>query len=318
MIGRSGLDSKKRTKYRQLKLRTNHQRVSDSGSIVHRVIIFLGLVVLLILLTKSIPYILNHLSKGAEDELQSLNDEDGSRFYLPLSGGEVVHHSYYSLSYIEKHELSEWVCYELTRESLRLPRVPRHNWFDADPKVKTLSAVHADFNGSGYDRGHLVPAADMAFSDTAMKETFYMSNITPQVRQFNNGIWRELEEQVRDWAFKSGRVIVVSGPILTKGIRGKIGRNGVSVPSYFYKIVLNISSEENDAIAFIIPNELSEKPLQEYAVTIDSVEVITGIDFFAELFNPALQEKIESNIDLGKWRFSESRYKLRVEKWNKQ
>lgn len=301
-----------------MKLRTNHQRVSNSGSIVSRVIIFLGLIFLLILLTKRIPDIFNYNGKGYKKEFQSLVDEDGSRFYLPVSGGEVVHHSYYSLSYIEKHELSEWVCYELTRESLRLPNVPRYGWFEEDPKVKTLSAVHADYSGSGYDRGHLVPAADMAFSEIAMKETFYMSNIAPQVRHFNNGIWRELEEQVRDWAFKSGRVIVVSGPVLTQGIRGKIGRNGVSVPSYFYKIVLDISSEENDAIAFIIPNELSNKPLQDYAVTIDSVEAITGIDFFAELFSPMLQEKIESIIDLGKWRFSESRYKLRVEKWNKQ
>lgn len=301
-----------------MKLRTNHQRVSNSGSILTRVIIFLGLIFLLILLTKRIPDIFKENSNWGSEELQSLVDEDGSRFYLPVSGGEVVHHSYYSLSYIEKHELSEWVCYELTRESLRLPKVPRYNRFDADHKVKTLSAVHSDYSGTGYDRGHLVPAADMAFNETAMKETFYMSNIAPQVRQFNNGIWRELEEQVRDWAFKSGRVIVVTGPILTQGIRGKIGRNEVSVPSYFYKIVLDIASEESDAIAFIIPNELSEKPLQEYAVTIDSVEAITGIDFFSELFSPTLQEKIESTVDPGRWRFSESRYKLRVEKWNKQ
>ena len=301
-----------------MKLRTNHNKSNVAGNMLTRMVIFVGLILLLFLLFRNLPLLLEKIHVESEETLQDLSDELGNRYFLPKSSGEVIHHTYYSLSYLEDHEQAEWVAYELNKESLRLPKVPRTNWFEPDPKVTTLSAVHADYIRSGYDRGHLVPAADMAFSEDAMKETFFMSNISPQVRQFNHGIWRELEEQVRDWAFKSGQVVVVSGPVLTKDIKGKIGKNGVSVPAFFYKIVLDVSSNERNAIAFIIPNAMSDRPLQDYAVSIDSVESKTGIDFFAYLYDQETQNKIESGFDIGKWRFSESRYKLRVEKWNKE
>ena len=130
--------------------------------------------------------------------------------------------------------------------------------------------------------------------------------------------WKELEEQVRDWAFSSGSVFVITGPVLNSDIRQKIGDNKVSVPDKFYKIILDTKSRKEKAIAFIIPNEVSTQPLSKYAVTIDRVEEITGIDFFGDLLNDSEEEDLESKIDTGDWKFSDKRYNLRVNKWNYQ
>lgn len=240
------------------------------------------------------------------------------RFYIPISTtGSVVHHKYYSLSYNENYEQADWVAYVLTKSDLAKENVKRRDWFDPDVKVKTRSAIYHDYSSSGYSRGHLVPAADMAFSDEAMKESFLMSNISPQVKEFNNGIWNELENQVRDWAWKNQELIIVAGPIL-KNIEKFIGKNQVGVPKMFYKIILDLKEPDRKAIAFLIPNEICEKPLSDYIVTIDSLEDITGIDFFGNLMTVEEQKKIESKIERTKWEFNPELYKKRIEVWNKQ
>ena len=240
------------------------------------------------------------------------------RFYIPISTtGSIVHHKFYSLSYNENYEQADWVAYVLTKSDLAKENVKRRDWFDPDVKVKTRSAIYNDYSSSGYSRGHLVPAADMAFSDEAMKESFLMSNISPQVKEFNNGIWNELENQVRDWAWKNRELIIVAGPIL-KNIDKFIGKNQVGVPKMFYKIILDLKEPDRKAIAFLIPNEISEKPLSDYIVTIDSLEDITGIDFFGNLMTVEEQKKIESKIERNKWEFNPELFKKRIEVWNKQ
>ena len=240
-------------------------------------------------------------------------------FTLPSSTtGNIVKHEYYALSYSEKDEEAEWVAYELTRDRLNQKRVQRANNFRPDPKVKTGSADIYDYKRSGYDRGHLVPAGDMAFSPRAMSETFYMSNISPQVRNFNGGIWRELEENVRDWARRFRHLYIVTGPVLTDDLETKIGKAGVTVPKRFYKVILDITEPELKGIGFIIPNELSTKTLDNYAVTIDEVEAITGIDFFAELMDDATEEELEGVAEPELWRYSLERYQQRIENWNKR
>jgi endonuclease G len=219
---------------------------------------------------------------------------------------------HYTLSYLEAYEQSEWVAYELTREELNASRVPRTDWFYADDAITTRSALHRDYSHSGYTRGHLAPAADMAFDTLAMRESFFMSNICPQKRAFNNGIWRELEEQVRDWARASGGLYVVTGPVLNSGLREQIGQNNVVVPEYYYKVLLDMTSNEIKGIAFIIANEVSEKPLMSYAVSIDSVELMTGIDFFASMD----VEPWESAFDSRRWPVDERRYRKRTSDWN--
>lgn len=238
---------------------------------------------------------------------------------LPTTNlGKVVKHNYYALSYVEKHEQPEWVAYELTRENL-YPNAKRTNNFRPDPKVPKGSASDRDYRGSGYDRGHLVPAGDMTFSRDAMSETFYMSNMSPQIRNFNGGIWRELEESVRYWTKKFRRLYVVTGPVLTEGIREKIGGSEVSVPDQYYKVLLDLDEPEIKAIGFLLPNEVSVDPLNAYAVPIDEIEELTGLDFFSDIINdPKLEAELESGYNIRQWSFSKKKFKQRVDHWNRR
>ncbi len=210
----------------------------------------------------------------------------------------IINHAGYSLLYNERHEQASWVAYELT-ESETHKLYERSNKFLVDPKVATGSATDPDYTGSGYDRGHLAPAADMGWSETAMIESFYFSNMSPQLPGFNRGIWKSLEELMRTWAIENDAIYIVTGPVLTDGLN-TIGTNKVSVPNYYYKVILDFSEPSTKAIGFLLPNESSDRQLQEFAVSIDSVEKVTGIDFFHLL--PDDQEmNLESSVCISCW-----------------
>lgn len=239
------------------------------------------------------------------------------RHYLPAGGqGEPVHHRYYSLSYSESNEQAEWVAYALTREMLNAPKVERTDWFVEDPAVKTKSAHYEDYRSSGYTRGHLVPAADMAFSKDAMDDTFLMSNISPQDRGFNMGVWRELEENTRDWAKKYGRLYIAAGPVLKNVSSRRLGRNQVAIPGAFFKVIVSDRAGSEQGVGFLIPNASSDQPLSTYMVTIDEVESATGLDFNQYLFDDDQEEAIERKLDKSSWPISLSRFQKRVREWN--
>jgi endonuclease G, mitochondrial len=214
--------------------------------------------------------------------------------------GQIVKHTYYTLSYCEKDEQPEWVYYELTSEMLK-GRQPRSDDYRPDFQISTISAQLEDYQGSGYDRGHLCPAGDMKLNPTSMSESFYLSNMSPQDKDFNAGIWNTLEDRVRKWALTFERIYVVTGGVLTSN-KGKIGLNGVSIPKYFYKIIYDPRGP-GKMIAFLIPNENSEKALQNYIVTVDSLENLTGIDFFPELPD-SNENHLESSLNLSSWSFN--------------
>lgn len=214
---------------------------------------------------------------------------------------EIIFHMGYAFLYSEEHEQAFWVAYQLTKEETN-KIYDRTNNFKPDPKVRTGTATDDDYKGTGYDRGHLAPAAHMGWSQTAMAESFYYSNMSPQSPSFNRGIWKKLEELVRNWAIENNNVYIVTGPVLSPGLK-TIGPNKVSVPHYYYKVILDYTNPEVKGIGFILPNEASSKPLQTYAVTIDSVEKVTGLDFFPKL--PNTQEQfIESSICISCWTWS--------------
>ena len=221
---------------------------------------------------------------------------------LPKSApsDQIVQHSNYTLNYSEKHEQAEWVAYTLSSSDV-YGSVGRTNDFRADPKVKTGSASLSDYKGSGYDRGHLAPAGDMKSTYTAMSESFYMSNMSPQKEGFNRGIWKKLEGNVRNWASDNGEIYVVTGPILT-GSYSFIGSNQVSIPNYYYKVILDYKEPEIKGIGFVLPHQKSSSSIQSFAVTIDEVERKTGIDFFHALPDD-VEEQIESNLAIDKWSF---------------
>jgi endonuclease G len=206
----------------------------------------------------------------------------------------------------------------LTVDHLKEPKQERFDYFSPDLKIKSRSAVHRDYTGSGYTRGHLAPAADMAFDPVAARECFFMSNISPQTRAFNNGIWRELEENVRDWARLNKRIWVVTGPVLSDDLKTKIGENRVSVPQLFYKVILDYTDPGKKGIAFLIPNEKSDLPLKNFAISIDSVEQLTSINFFATVPDQIVVEALEKQKETKEWPINAARYSLRKSKWNKQ
>ncbi|MGZ2368847.1 DNA/RNA non-specific endonuclease [Ancylomarina sp. YFZ004] len=220
--------------------------------------------------------------------------------YLPTVNGEVISHSNFTLSYIETYEQAEWVAYELTTEET-VKVVERSDKFKSDSDVSTGSATLKDYRRSGYDRGHLAPAADMSFSSIAMNESFYMSNMSPQARSFNRGVWKKLESLVRSYAKQYGKIYVVTGPVLTKG-SPTIGNNHVAIPQYYYKIVLTGDGDNRQMIAFLVQNGKSSEPLSKFVVNTDCIETLTGIDFFPQLPDD-LEEKLESGIDKSNWYF---------------
>ena len=235
---------------------------------------------------------------------------------------QIIFHTAYTLKYSEQHEQASWVAYTL-KSSHTSGNVGRTNDFRIDYKVKTGSASLSDYKNSGYDRGHLAPAGDMKWSSAAMSESFYMSNISPQKPGFNRGIWKKLEGNVRNWASDNGEIHVVTGPILT-GSYSSIGYNGVSIPNYYYKVILDYKEPEIKGIGFVLPHQKSKSSLQSFAVTIDEVENRTGIDFYHSLPD-GIEEQIESTIDINKWSFrsssrssGSSTYKTKQEKLNGQ
>lgn len=213
--------------------------------------------------------------------------------------GQMIEHAHYTLSYNEKHEQANWVAYVLESKEVG-GQIGRSDNFEADPKVRTGSATTHDYRNSGYDRGHLAPAADFKFNKKAMAECFYMSNISPQKHSFNAGIWKKLEEKTRNWATQKEALYIIVGPILKPRLR-KIGKvNRVSIPKYFYKVIADFREGKESMIAFLIPAEKSHEPLESFVVSVDEIEQLTGLDFYLDL-EDKLENKLESQKDIKSW-----------------
>lgn len=209
-----------------------------------------------------------------------------------------VQHDHYELGYNEAHEQAAWVAYTLHPEHLtRDDRV--RPYFVEDPRVPTKSADWRNYKRSGYDRGHLCPAGDRRFSETAYNQTFYTSNISPQDPEFNAGAWNTLELQVRAWCKRYGTLYVITGGVLQEGLPA-IGDEGVSVPGYFFKVVFRGSGGQLRAAGFLMPNQPLQGPLEPYRVSLDRIEALTGLDFFTGM-GPANQATLESGVDRQSW-----------------
>lgn len=224
------------------------------------------------------------------------------RLYLPeeMEQEERVEHSAMIISYNETHEQPNWVMHMVTKDIL-FGTTARTNDFRPDPKVSTITADSVDYWESGYDRGHLAPAADFRWSRNALSESFYYSNMSPQVPEMNRGSWAKLENQVREWAVDADEVLVFTGPVLKPDLP-KIpqGSQRVSIPEAYFKIVVDLSDSLGPkAIAFLWPNSDVAYDIKKYVVTIDSIEKVTGINFF-----PRLEEadQIEAQSNISRWK----------------
>ena len=192
---------------------------------------------------------------------------------------EIIQHTAYTLVYSEEYEQASWVQYKLYKTNLELPKVERKDKFKEDIKISTGSASLNDYKRSGFDRGHLAPCADFTYSTTTMLESFFMSNMSPQVPSFNRGKWKVLESRVREYAFKYDSLLIITGPVLYS-IKEKetIGDNNVTIPKYYYKIIIEL--KDNNSVSFLMPNIKINDAIDSYIISIDSIEAITQIDFF--------------------------------------
>jgi len=228
--------------------------------------------------------------------------------------GKVYEKPFFSLSYVEKYELPEWVTYQLTVDMLNHHKFPRTQDFNPDPAITSGSGHYHDYKSSDYRRGHLVPAGDMSWNKAAMDATFLLSNIAPMKEEFNDGIWNELEQDVRDWARKYKEVIVVAGPVFKDPITS-IGANDILVPRYFYKAVFTTEDNHPRVIGFVFDQtKTAPGELQEYVVPIDSIEKMTGLDLFANLYgNWDTEITLEKNkSSMREWPANERWYEERV------
>jgi endonuclease G len=244
---------------------------------------------------EDIPRNMGFNSSNTSTDLTNFN------FYPSSTYNEIIYHDNYRLSYAEKYEQAEWVAYELKKSHINTINNFDRPFFIEDPKVKSGSADWRNYKQSGYDKGHFCPAGDRKFSKDAFDETFYTSNIAPQRRVFNNGVWNRLEQKVRYWAIKYDGIYVVTGGVFSKNMK-TIGDENVAVPEVFYKVLLDTSQNETKMIAFAVPHEDSDKPLYKFVITVDDLEKITGIDFFPNL-NDNLEQKLESNANYKSWSF---------------
>ncbi|MGE5500279.1 MAG: DNA/RNA non-specific endonuclease [Syntrophothermus sp.] len=263
------------------------------------------IILLLVILLIIVIFFLFRSRKTGVSRTEAVRAPSGMLNFLPGSGNkEIIVHKGYTLSYAEKYEEAEWVAYKLSRDML-YGKVRRTDRFIADPEVPTGSSDPKDYTGTGYDKGHLCPAADMSSSRELMLESFYMSNMTPQDEAFNRGIWSKLEKQVRQWAKEDSLIYIVTGPVFGKKMQYIGRRNKVAVPPAFYKVILSYApGHPVKGIGFIIPNEGSNLPLTSFIVSIDSVESATGIDFYPALSDD-IENVVEKKSDAAEWDFNE-------------
>ena len=264
---------------------------------------------------------LKSLQADQEKVLQELEDlklenlrSDLQKNGLPtlLPGEEVIMHAAMALVYNEEYEQASWVAHIILPDVVS-GMAGRSNDFRPDPLIKTGSAVERDYlikdtlangtykyDGFGFDRGHLAPSADFRWSKKALSESFYYSNMSPQVADFNRDSWAKLEDLLRAYVQeKKVPLYVLTAPLLRPNLpKIERGVNHVAIPVYYYKIALDPVNKQ--AIAFLMPNKKCEYPTEHYAVSIDSLEHLTGRDFYSSLPD-SLENELEKMDSAKPW-----------------
>jgi len=220
--------------------------------------------------------------------------------YLPatVNSNQIIKYTQFTLSYNEQHEQADWVAYELTEAEVDMDQ-DRCDCFKTDTRVSTGSATPDDYTSTGFDKGHLCPAADNNMSAAANAESFLMSNMSPQIPDFNRELWADLEEWVRDQADDYGTVYVVTVPVFINNL-GKFGNNEVTIPGYFYKTVLRFYDNQTKSIGFLIPQVGAVGDFEDYAVPVNTIETLTGLDLYPGL-DDYIENKVESQFEKNKW-----------------
>lgn len=227
---------------------------------------------------------------------------DNLAYGEPAQSDFVTNRMGYALGFKNEWRQPSWVVYRLTPQEASSKEQKRADCFATDKGIPNgMSATPQDYAKSGYDKGHLAPAGDMCWSTEAMRESFLMSNMSPQIPSFNRGIWSSLEKHLRNIAASGCTLFIYTGPVFERcSHTNGIGKSNVLVPSAFYKAVYRETPPES-MIAFVIPNVGTNAPLSVFAISVDALENLTGMDFFKTLPKKK-QDELEARVEPQTWR----------------
>ena len=227
---------------------------------------------------------------------------DKSLMELPAIGKNdvVLIYNGFIVNYNTERLIPNWVAYELTAEEVA-GQVPRGKGFGMDMDYNGKQAMREDYSSTGWDKGHMAPSADMKWSQSAMNESFYLTNVCPQNHDLNGRGWHTLEKHVRDWAIAYGSVWVVCGPYITDNKYGTIGAQEVLVPDGFFKAILRKEGRKYKSIAFLFVNDGRKQTYKDVVTSVNTVESMIGYDLFTNLSN-LIEEKVESQANLQDWK----------------
>ncbi|MDE7402054.1 MAG: DNA/RNA non-specific endonuclease [Muribaculaceae bacterium] len=245
---------------------------------------------------------------GPSQRMADIKSKSGTDFgdLLDVSystGSPIVIKDYtgFRVGFNTQNHTPAWVSWELLGSETDGAESRRQNFWqdleiDGCPTTK-------DYSNSGYDRGHLCPAADQKWDSQAMTDCFSLANIAPQDHKLNTGAWKTLESKERLWAQRDSSIVIVAGPIYSDNDTQRIGNAGVRVPSAFFKVMIAPWLKEPRGIGFIYPNMISPGNMMNYSMTIREVEQATGLDFFHTLPD-ALEEEIETKSSFKEWNYA--------------
>lgn len=227
-------------------------------------------------------------------------------WYQPLTWSRVFRNDGFMVGYSDIRGNPLWVIYQITAIKDNATPHKRPQTFSTDWRGLTRISHH-DYTRSGFDRGHMAPnyAISRLYGKQAQLDTFLMTNITPQRPNLNQKVWQRLEAVEVDYFTKlHGRVWVITGPVFSNPLNRLKSSWKVEIPEAFYKIYAAETGSEIKMLAFLVPQTVrGNEPLTDFIVSVDTIEELTGLDFFHELEDP-LEDKLEAVINPKPWKLN--------------
>lgn len=258
-------------------------------------------------------------------EIPHLNDQNVyADHYVTMDGVQILN---YALEWDNTKRHANWVAFTFDTTT-SADNVKRTDAWSVDPKLPAeMQVQESDHKNDGFDKGHLCASEDRVYLKEANEQTFYYSNISPQLNDFNGGFWGKLEARVQTWGRSTAdgvydKVYVTKGGTLNKLLKNFKGTtvnggtpttdangftiHGLACPEYYFMAVLSQKDDVFHAIAFLVPHKegMTRNPssdeLKEYVVSVDKLEEETGIDFFCNLPD-VLENEVEAAYNLNDW-----------------
>lgn len=252
--------------------------------------------------TKTNDYSIAHLGK-LSDNIDGIKEKGNCKIDIPTLltqiPEQILYRKSYIVSYNKETKIPNWVAWRLTADHTSGNCGRLGNAFHEDFDVPAPRANNDDYKDSGWSRGHLCPAGDNKWDSEAMYESFLLSNVCPQNKNLNSGVWNQIEISCRKWAEIYGDIYIVSGPILFNQEHETIGKTQIVVPEAFFKVVLCLTGEPK-GIGFICRNTDSNRRKDFYVNSISQIEQITKIKFFPNL-DPDVAANVKAQEDLSTW-----------------